>query len=180
MPQRLHAYRGRSSCMVLMESCVPITRWAGLSGVPWLRGGVSEIGGTPYLIDEALVYDGLPFVPRSQHKDWMRSSPLRDRLLGVQMLGEDLPQLANRVDLDPGVRDVWGLPVARITYAPAPPREARLAALGLEAARDPARGRRRARLLLSGEPRLRRESHRQQHATHVGDAAHGRGSRRAR
>ena len=117
MPQRLHAYRGRSSCMVLMESCVPISRWAGLSGVPWLRGGVSEIGGTPYLIDEALVYDALPFIPRRAHKDWMRSSPLRDRLLGVQMLGEDLPQLANRVDLDPNVRDVWGLPVARITYA---------------------------------------------------------------
>jgi choline dehydrogenase-like flavoprotein len=46
----------------------------------------------------------------------MRSSPLRDRLLGVQMLGEDLPQLSNRVDLDPGVRDIWGLPVARVTY----------------------------------------------------------------
>src|SRR5262245_58723263 len=48
----------------------------------------------------------------------MRSSPLRNRLIGCQMLGEDLPQLANRVDLDPTLRDVYGLPVARITYSP--------------------------------------------------------------
>jgi choline dehydrogenase-like flavoprotein len=34
------------------------------------------------------------------------------------MLGEDLPQLANRVDLDPSVRDVYGLPVPRVTYSP--------------------------------------------------------------
>jgi choline dehydrogenase-like flavoprotein len=32
------------------------------------------------------------------------------------MQGEDLPQPTNRVDLDPAVRDVWGLPVGRITY----------------------------------------------------------------
>jgi gluconate 2-dehydrogenase alpha chain len=115
MPQRMHAYRGRTASMVMMEPCVPIQRWARFSGVPWLRGGVAEIGGATQLIDEAMVYDGLP-LPRSQHKDWMRSSPLRDRLLGVQMLGEDLPQLSNRIDLDPGVRDVWGLPVARVTY----------------------------------------------------------------
>ena len=46
MPQRLHAYRGRTASMVMMEPCVPTTRWARLSGVPWLRGGVTEIGGT--------------------------------------------------------------------------------------------------------------------------------------
>jgi choline dehydrogenase-like flavoprotein len=48
----------------------------------------------------------------------MRGSSLRDRLIGCQMLAEDLPQLANRVDLDPEVRDVYGLPVARVTYSP--------------------------------------------------------------
>lgn len=52
---------------------------------------MSEIGGSAHLIDEALVYDSLPF-PRTRQKELMRSSPLRDRLLGVQMLGEDLPQ----------------------------------------------------------------------------------------
>jgi choline dehydrogenase-like flavoprotein len=33
------------------------------------------------------------------------------------MVGEDMPQLANRVDLDPNLRDVYGLPVPRITYS---------------------------------------------------------------
>jgi len=116
MPQRLHAYRGRAASHFMLEPCVPRPGF-GLSGVPWFRGGVTEIGGSPRLIDEALVYDSLPFIRRTKHKEWMRSSPLRDRLLGVQMLGEDLPQLANRVDLDPKVRDVYGLPVARVTYS---------------------------------------------------------------
>jgi len=35
-------------------------------------------------------------------------------LLGVC---EDLPRAENRVDLDPDVKDVYGLPVARVTYA---------------------------------------------------------------
>ena len=34
------------------------------------------------------------------------------------MQAEDAPQPENRVDLDPGVRDVFGLPVARVTYRP--------------------------------------------------------------
>jgi choline dehydrogenase-like flavoprotein len=79
---------------------------------------VVEIGGSPQLIDEALAYDQVPFLRRSRHKELMRGSSLRDRMLGCQMLAEDLPQLGNRVDLDPTVRDVYGLPVARITYSP--------------------------------------------------------------
>ena len=123
MPQRLHSYRGRAASHFMLEPCVPIRDWSGVagvegaSGVPWLRGGVVEIGGSSYLLDEAKLYDELPFFRRAQHKDLMRSSPLRDRLLGMQMLGEDLPQLANRVDLDPEVRDVYGLPVSRVTYS---------------------------------------------------------------
>jgi len=120
LPQRLHAHRGRSATHVMMEPCVPITDdWlARRAGLPYLRGGVVEIGGAPHLIDEALAYDQVPFLRRSRHKELMRGSALRDRLLGCQMLGEDLPQLANRVDLDPAVRDVYGLPVARVTYSP--------------------------------------------------------------
>ena len=34
------------------------------------------------------------------------------------MTHEDLPQFENRVDLDPKVKDIYGLPVARITYSP--------------------------------------------------------------
>ena len=46
----------------------------------------------------------------------MRQSPLRDHLMAMTMQAEDAPQLKNRVDLDPQVRDVYGLPVARVTY----------------------------------------------------------------
>jgi len=117
MPQRLHAYRGRTTSNMMLEPAVPsrprVAKWAGL---PWIRAGVVEVGGSTYPIDEALLYDSLP-MPRTWHKDLMRSSPLRDRLLGVQMLGEDLPQLGNRVDLDSSVKDIYGLPVARITYS---------------------------------------------------------------
>ena len=42
----------------------------------------------------------------------------RDRFLGFCMQGDDVPQATNRVDLDPAVRDVRGLPVARTTYQP--------------------------------------------------------------
>ena len=35
----------------------------------------------------------------------------------VTMIVEDVPVSGNRVDLDPSVRDVYGRPVARVTYA---------------------------------------------------------------
>jgi choline dehydrogenase-like flavoprotein len=34
------------------------------------------------------------------------------------MIGEDMPQAVNRIDLDPTVKDINGLPVPRITYSP--------------------------------------------------------------
>jgi choline dehydrogenase-like flavoprotein len=39
-----------------------------------------------------------------------------NRSMGVGVVVHDLPQECNRVDLDPDVRDAWGLPVARITH----------------------------------------------------------------
>jgi choline dehydrogenase-like flavoprotein len=48
----------------------------------------------------------------------MRASILRDRLAGCSLLGNDLPYLDHTVTLDPAVRDVFGLPVARITWSP--------------------------------------------------------------
>ena len=54
------------------------------------------------------------------HKDLMRESPMRDHMVGFTMQGEDMPQATNRIDLDPTIRDIHGLPVARITYKPHP------------------------------------------------------------
>jgi len=41
---------------------------------------------------------------------------MRDRLWAFTVQGEDLPQITNRVDLDPTVRDVHGFPAGRATY----------------------------------------------------------------
>ena len=54
----------------------------------------------------------------STHKELMRTSPMRDHLVGFTMQGEDLPLPTNRIELDPQVKDVHGLPVARTTYHP--------------------------------------------------------------
>jgi choline dehydrogenase-like flavoprotein len=43
---------------------------------------------------------------------------MRDHLVGFTMQGEDLPLPTNRIELDPQVKDVHGLPVARTTYHP--------------------------------------------------------------
>ena len=116
MSQRLHAYRGRSGSHCMMEPAVPdrsVARWFGL---PYMRGGVVEIGGAPMLVEEAGIYGGFPFGRGRKHKDMMRSSPFRDHLCSVQMIAEDLSQRGNAVDLDPRVKDIYGLPVPRITY----------------------------------------------------------------
>ena len=48
----------------------------------------------------------------------MRDSSLNDRLWVFTMQGEDLAQPGNRIDLDPTVRDAFGFPAGRVTYAP--------------------------------------------------------------
>ena len=52
--------------------------------------------------------------PGELHSRLMLDSPMRDRMAAFTMQGEDLPQATNRVDLDPHVRDVWGLPAGRV------------------------------------------------------------------
>ena len=66
------------------------------AGLPWIRGGIVEHGSSTLPIQEALNYP-----PGPQHNRSMRDSALRDRLWVFTMQGEDLPQAANRIDLDP-------------------------------------------------------------------------------
>jgi gluconate 2-dehydrogenase alpha chain len=86
---------------------------AAAAGLPWVRGGVVEHGAAAGPVTEALSYPAGPTHPRS-----MADGALRRRLWVLTMQGEDLPQPTNRVDLDPLVRDVWGRPAGRVTYAP--------------------------------------------------------------
>jgi gluconate 2-dehydrogenase alpha chain len=126
--ERVHAYRGRSTTHVCDDFADPdfagAREAAAAAGLPYFRGGTIELGGSSEPIGEAMSYlavlpaasPGKPF--GTAFKQLMRSSILRDRLLGLQMIGEDLPYATNTVDLDPSVKDYRGLPVARITYSP--------------------------------------------------------------
>jgi choline dehydrogenase-like flavoprotein len=116
LPERVHGHKGRSVTHVHDDHVVPDSESLGAArgaGLPWFRGGMVEHAGPAHPILEAKLY---PWGPR--HKDSMRRSPMRDHLWGFCMQGEDLPQLTNRVDLDPTIRDVRGFPVARVTYRP--------------------------------------------------------------
>jgi len=56
--------------------------------------------------------------PGIAHTREMLDSSMRDRMWAFTIQGEDLPQLTNRVDLDPAVRDWRGFPAGRVTYSP--------------------------------------------------------------
>ncbi len=126
--RRLHAYRGRSTTHDMDDFADPdfpgARAAAAAAGLPYFRGGVLELGGSQGPIEEALTYQALlgvaaPDKPFGRpFKQLMRASLLRDRLAGIEMIGEDLAQAANAVDLDPTVVDVYGYPVARVTYSP--------------------------------------------------------------
>ncbi|HXR34706.1 MAG TPA: GMC family oxidoreductase [Candidatus Binataceae bacterium] len=112
-PGRLHAHRGRTVTHMFDDFAGPaqIDQYAGFSQP---RGGTVELAGGQPLISEAKQY--LEMVFPGNPKNNMRISPLREHLAALTLQGEDLPQFSNRADLDPGLRDVFGVPVARITY----------------------------------------------------------------
>ena len=118
MGPRLHPHRGRTVTHMFDDFAGPaqIDQYANFKQP---RAGTVELAGGQPLIAEALLYlEGVGTLigfPQSA-KDLMRLSPLRDRLAALTIQGEDLPQLVNRVDLDPKLKDVFGQPVARITY----------------------------------------------------------------
>ncbi len=128
--ERLHNYRGRDHTHDIDDFADPdfpgARKAAKAAGLPYFRAGKVELGGTQRPLDEARSYQEVlrllapekPF--GADFKQLMRSSLLRDRLCGIELIGEDLPYGTNRVDLDPKVRDWRGIPVARITYGPGP------------------------------------------------------------
>lgn len=108
--------RGRSVTHLhddLVVDSDELRRAAKDAGLPWVRGGVVEHGAGHMPVDEAVTYG-----PGAHHLASMRDSALRRRMWAFTMQGEDLPQATNRIDLDPTVRDVWGFPAGRVTYAP--------------------------------------------------------------
>jgi gluconate 2-dehydrogenase alpha chain len=108
--ERLHGHRGKTVSHAF-------TDFRGKPGDPeHPLGGIVEVGGPSLPIEGMLnAVQGVD-VGRTL-KLLLRQGALRDRILSLTMHGEDAPQPTNRVDLDPAVRDLDGLPVARITYA---------------------------------------------------------------
>jgi gluconate 2-dehydrogenase alpha chain len=129
LDQRLHAYKSWGAETNCMEDFsdpdfTGARAFAKVNGLPYIRGGLCELGGSEDVIAEAEFYQYILAAIQPQQpfgrafKELMRTSLLRDRLAGIQMLGHDLPYLSNNVTLDPRVRDRHGFPVPRITYAP--------------------------------------------------------------
>jgi gluconate 2-dehydrogenase alpha chain len=115
-PFSIHSERGRSVSHLHDDFMVPgdAERAAARAAwLPWIRGGTVEHGGGGAPVQEALTS---PMGP--MHNPAMRSSALRDRLWVFTMQAEDLAQPANRIDLDPEVRDAWGFAAGRVTYSP--------------------------------------------------------------
>jgi choline dehydrogenase-like flavoprotein len=126
LDERMHAYRGRSITQCAEDACDPdfpgARAFARANGLPYIRGGIMELGGSQDPIEEGQAYTTLLAFLRStrpfgtEFKQLMRSSILRDRLAGCSLIGDDLPYLEHTVTLDPAVKDVFGLPVAQITW----------------------------------------------------------------
>ncbi|HUO39476.1 MAG TPA: hypothetical protein VMU34_17285, partial [Mycobacterium sp.] len=126
LDQRVHAYKGRASTQCMFDFNDPdfpgARAFARLAGLPYIRAGLCELGGSQLPIAEANYYQqilgilpGVQFFGRP-FKALMRASLLRDRLAGVYCFGTDLPYLTNNVTLDPTVKDFNGQPAPRITY----------------------------------------------------------------
>ena len=115
-----HAWRGPSSTFTLDDFVGPDRPpAAAAAGLPYLKGGICEVGGSiaPGPISEADFYTSVPGTWGPPLKELMRTAVWRTLVSGLSMVGEDLPQLNNRIDLDPQIRDVYGYPVARLTHA---------------------------------------------------------------
>jgi len=121
-PQRFHGERGRSVTHGIADfrGVLP----GGEDIDPNLKlGGIIEFGTDSEAITaaknnlQALTFAGLQGVHLSL-KQLLVNSPFLAHIAVLEMQAEDAPQLTNQIDLDPTLRDVFGLPAGRVTYAP--------------------------------------------------------------
>ena len=125
--ENVHGTRGPSTDLTIDDFVGPDTPPAAArAGLPYLKGGICETGGSFGLFSEISLYSAFLGAASgglgggAAHKRLMRLALLRNHVAGMSMVGEDMPQGANRVDLDPDVRDVHGFPVPRITHSAHP------------------------------------------------------------
>lgn len=131
LPERVHGQRGRAvthgvSDFRGVEPGGTAVRVLQTQEGPRVHlGGICEFSasqGKP-ITEDGLVYaNDLPgaFGRRMGIglKNALRDGALGQHLFGLLMQAEDAPQLGNAVDLDPTIKDIFGRPAPRITYAP--------------------------------------------------------------
>ncbi len=117
--QRLHGERGRSVTNGMSD--FRGVEEGGESLRPDLPlGGIVEFGtSSEPMLSAAEGLDALPIAEAVgvTFKDLLVESPFQAHIGVLSMMGEDAPQPTNRIDLDPNLRDVFGLQVPRITYS---------------------------------------------------------------
>jgi gluconate 2-dehydrogenase alpha chain len=116
--QRMHGERGRSITNG-MSDFRGVTEGGEALHPELPLGGIIEFAVSSEPISsatEGLQSLGLARALGLTLKDLLIESPFHARIGVLAMMGEDAPQPTNRIDLDPSLRDVYGLPVPRITY----------------------------------------------------------------
>jgi choline dehydrogenase-like flavoprotein len=114
----VHPWRGPTTTHTLDDLIGPFPGAdAGAADLPYVKGGVVEVGGGVQLLEEAKAY-ARTGLRGAALKAALRDVAVRERVASITMIAEDLPQQDNRVDLDPCVRDFHGLPVPRVAYSP--------------------------------------------------------------
>jgi choline dehydrogenase-like flavoprotein len=113
----VHPWRGPTMTHVIDDLMGPFPgAELGAPDLPYVKGGVVEVGGGLRVLEEAKAYARAGLRGKAL-KDALRTAALRDHISVLTMIGEDLPQPENRVDLDPEVRDFLGRPAPRISYS---------------------------------------------------------------
>ncbi|MFN8644483.1 MAG: GMC family oxidoreductase [Candidatus Binatia bacterium] len=122
--QRLHGERGQSVTNGISDFRGVNEGGTALHPDGRPLGGIVEFGTSSEPIgsgksatDSLDVAANIPAAGDVRLKQLLVESPFHAHIAVLIMQAEDAPQATNRVDLDPSVRDVFGLPVVRLTYA---------------------------------------------------------------
>ena len=98
----VHPLRQQSNPLQLDDLIGPFTGpEVSALGLPYVKGGLVQVGGAVPLFNEMTLYAGIAEGGLA-HKTLMKAGVLHRFIGGSQLVHEDLPQAANRVDLDPG------------------------------------------------------------------------------
>jgi choline dehydrogenase-like flavoprotein len=120
LPERTHGERGRAVTHGISDfrGVMPGGSEIRVIGGQVAMGGICEFSSSQGLpiTEDGGTYLTLGVRTGKDLKQALRDLPLGHHVFGLVMQAEDAPQLSNFVDLDTRYRDVYGLPVARVTY----------------------------------------------------------------